>query len=325
MTNHVHFLVLPHLHILDLAGPLQVMATVQELGIAPLAVQCIGPQEAVPAFQHLLLRQVQPLPARLAGGDLLFVIGSKLDERLMASRPWREAVDWLRELKVQPPGGVRIAGVCTGAFVLADAGLLDGRLCTTHHRFTDMLRRRCPQAHVADNRLCVNDGPIWTSAGVASGIDLALRMVAERHGEDAAIQVARENVVPLRRFGGDPALSARMDHRSHGNDLVHRVQDAMATGLAAGDSCAALAAAFGLSDRHLARLFRAETGITMKRYQTALRMDLARRLVVDTALPLERIAERCGFGSVQALRAQWDRHETSTPSALRAQAARTPR
>lgn len=315
--KHAYFLVLPNLHVLDLAGPLQIVATVKELGIADVRVECIGPQSAVQAFQNVMLREVRPLPARLRPGDVLFVVGSKLDKALMTSQSWREAVAWLRDRVADAEQPPLVGGICTGTFLLAEAGLLDGRLCTTHHRFVQQMRHGFPAAHVLDNRVCVRDRNIWSSAGVASGIDLALHVIADAYGEGAAIQVARENAVHLRRFGSDPELSALLRYRAHGNQLVHTVQDAIVKDLSEGTPCEALAQALGLSSRHLARIFAAETGISMKRYQTELRMELAHRLLADSTLPLERIVERCGFRSVQGFRASWNKCEQTTPSAVR--------
>lgn len=315
--KRAYFLVLPNVHVLDLAGPLQIIATLNELELAQVCVECIGPRLAVEAFQNVGLRKIRPLPSRLVEGDVLFVIGSKLDDALLMSPAWREAVAWLRSRVAEAGSALQVCGVCTGAFLLAQAGLLDGRSCTTHHRFIRQLRRKFPDVHVLENRVLVRDETIWTSAGVVSGIDLALHLIAQTYGEDAAIQVARENVVHFRRFGNDPDLSAQLRHRAHGNQLVHAVQDALSRSLSSGVTCQELAQRFGLSYRHLARAFVAETGITMKRYQIELRMELARRLLSDSRLALELVVERCGFGSVQAFRANWNKCEPLPPSRLR--------
>lgn len=263
------------------------------------------------------MREIRPLPARLAEGDVLFVIGSKLDDALMQSSAWHEAAAWLRKVTAGASPGLQVCGVCTGTFLLAQSGLLDGRVCTTHHRFVRKLSRQFPQAHVVGNRVLVRDQRVWTSAGVASGVDLALHLIAQAYGADAAIQVARENVVHFRRFGSDPELSAPLRYRSHGNQLVHAAQDLIARNLAKGATTKTLAMRFDMSARQLGRIFVTETGITIKRYQIELRLDLARRLLTDTTMTLERLVERCGFGSVQAFRANWNSREALPPSELR--------
>ncbi|WP_431258603.1 GlxA family transcriptional regulator [Roseateles chitinivorans] len=315
--KNVQFLTMPSTHLLDLAGPLQVIHTVGEMGAGSIDVGCIGPEASVGAFQPLTLTDIRPLPRVLPPDSVLFVIGSKLTPALMRSTAWRRSVDWLRRLGHERPEGLRICGVCSGTFLLADAGLLDGRLCTTHHRFIPRLRAAVPAATVLENRVFVEDGDLLTSAGVTSGIDLALHLVAGAFGEDIAIQVARENVVHFRRFGADPGLSAAMRHRSHCNQRIHAVQDAISSRLGDRVTLDELAAQVSLSGRHLARLFLAETGVSIKQYQIALRMDLARRLMTSSRLSLENIAAACGYGSVQALRANWNRHERLPPSLLR--------
>ncbi len=320
----VHFLVIPSTHLLDLAGPLQVIHSVGEVGAATVDVRCIGPEVSVGAFQPLTLTDIRPLPRALPADSVLFVIGSKLSPALMRSSAWRKSVDWLTRLARDRPDGLLVCGVCSGTFLLADAGLLEGRLCTTHHRFIPRLRAASPTATVLENRVFVEDGDLMTSAGVTSGIDLALHLVSRAFGEDVAIQVARENVVSFRRFGADPELSAATRYRSHCNQRIHAVQDAIAGQLGGRVTIEDLAAQAGLSGRHLARLFQSETGVSIKQYQIALRMDLARRLMTSSRLSLENIAAACGYSSVQALRANWNKHERQPPSMLRRGTAGSP-
>lgn len=317
--KRIYFVILPNVHVLDLAGPLQIMATLAELGLATVVTQCVGPQPKVRTFQDNWLAEIKPLPPTLVEGDVLFMIGSKLIDQTTRSPEWLATVQWLRDVVNRAPESVRVCGVCTGSFTLAEAGLLDGRLCTTHHGFTDRLRRQFPRLHVADNRVLVCDGRFITSAGVASGIDLALHLIADCFGSAVALRVARENVVHFRRFGNDPELDTALRYREHGNQLIHDAQNAMSDSLASHTGCEALAERFGLSYRHLTRLFQAETGISIKQYQLELRMDLARRLIVESNLPLERLVERCGFGSMQAFRANWNKREPLSPSHFRRQ------
>ncbi len=318
-----HFLVLPAVHILDLAGPLQILSSVQELGIAPLSVRCIGPHSSVRAFENVLLGEVAPLPTQVGIGDVVMVIGSKLHPSLRSSEGWRQAAAWLRRLArtdgTPPP---TIAAVCTGAFLLGDAGWLDGRSCTTHHSLQARLRKAHPRANVLDNRVFVRDGPLWSSAGVASGIDMALNLVAQHFGDEAAIRVARENVVPFRRFSADPELALQFRTRSHANQLIHAVQDAIAQDLTLPLADPAFAQRFCVSTRHLGRLFVQELGMSPKHYQLSLRMARARELLAASDLSIDAIASQCGFASVQAFRAQWGKRTALSPSAFRLQQRR---
>jgi len=315
--KHVYFLVLPDTHMLDLAGPLQIINTVPELRLADLQVHCIGPSSSVDSFQPITLAHLQPLPPTLPAGAVLFVIGSKLSPALTRSDAWQRAAQWLKTMAAGRAEPLTMCSVCTGVFLLAAAGLLDGRLCTTHHAHIARLRAACPSATVLENRVFVQDGDLFTSAGVSSGIDLALHLVSQAFGEDVALQVARDNVVHFRRFGADPELSAATRYRAHGNTRVHAVQDLIARQLRQPLTLALLAEQAGLSPRHLTRVFQAETGISIKQFQIALRLDRARRLMTGSRWSLETIADECGFGSVQALRANWNRHEDQPPSALR--------
>jgi transcriptional regulator GlxA family with amidase domain len=315
--KHAYFVVLPDTHVLDLAGPLQIISTMRELNIADISVECIGPQSQVKTFQGSTISELRPLPARLHPHSVVFVIGAKFNAAMQRSRPWLETSAWLRERTMKVDGDWTVCGVCTGSFLLAQAGLLDGRTCTTHHRFVQQLSRDYPEVNVVEGRVHVRDGKVWTSAGVTAGIDLALQLIADAFGDDAAIQVARENVVSFRRFGSDPELGASLRYRSHCNSKIHAVQDAIAKNLTRSFKFDELAQAMGYSQRHLARVFLAETGITLKSFQTELRIERARRMLTGSKLSLERIAEQCGFQSVQAFRANWDKRENVLPSALR--------
>ncbi len=314
------FLVVPQrVHILDLAGPLQIFGTLAELGAAKPEIRCVGPRAALTSFQGLALGALDALPARLERGDVVIVIGAKLAFGEPLARAHGEIVAWLRETVAPRLGEVTLASVCTGAFLLGAAGLLDRRRCTTHHHHLARLQQRHPLAQVLAGRILVDDGALITSAGVSAGIDLALHLVARHAGAAVAVRVARDNLVPFRRLRHDPALDVPLRHRDHQNATIHAVQDALAAQPAAVESFDALAARFALSYRHLARLFQQECGVTLKQYQQQLRLALARDLLRDGDAPVERVAEQCGFGSIQAFRAAWRQEEPLPPSRWRAQ------
>ena len=311
--RRAYFLVLPDVHLLDLSGPAQVLYTLPELEISPTEVVFVGPVAKVRSYQGLHM-EVQPLPRRLNSDDVLLVVGLKLTHARLTSEAWHQAIDWLAKTDF---GGATVCGVCTGTFLMAQAGLLDGRWCTTHHGFLDRLASTTPNARVVANRLFVKDENIVTSAGVASGIDMALHIVAERYGMPVALRVARENVVHFRRLGGDPSLSPFLRHREHLNPAVHMAQDLLSESPAAPPTCNALAQRCGVSYRQLARLFQREAGISIKQYQLELRIDLARRLLADTAHSIEHISELAGFSSAQAFHSAWRTRETTSPLAYR--------
>lgn len=323
-TNHaeiarIFFVVPPQVHVLDLAGPLQVLNSLSELGIASVELLCVAPLEELTSFQGLTLSGIQPLPNDLAEGDVVIVVGSKLsfDESLTPEHG--QIVNWL-QTEVKPRlDDIVLASVCTGAFLLGAAGMLDRRTCTTHHDHLARLQRRHPQARVLSNRMLIDDGPLITSAGVSAGIDLALHLIARYYGAAVAIRVARENVVQFRRMGQDPALDAQLRYRDHHNPVVHAIQDFLTDQPACTIPYDELASRFAVSYRHLARLFQQECGITLKKYQQQLRIALARRLLKGGNSPVERVAGHCGFNSVQAFRTAWRQEETLSPALWREQ------
>lgn len=194
-----------------------------------------------------------------------------------------------------------MASVCAGADALGRAGLLDGRRCTTHHDFQDELARRYPRASVVRDVLYVVDDRVVTSAGIASGIDLALHIIATRHGAAAAARIARAMVVFCRRNGNDQQASAMLRHRDHLSDVVHRAQDLIDANFTDRLPLAKVAAECGVSERTLTRLFVRATGLTPLRYQQALRLERAEHLIGQGAT-VEAAARAAGFADARMLR-----------------------
>jgi len=225
-----------------------------------------------------------------------------------------QTIDWLASI-ASPER--RIACICTGALLAARAGLLDGRMCTTHHTDCAELQALAPTAKVLDNRLFVCDGPISTSAGITAGIDLALQIAAELCGPQIAAEVARTMVVYSRRSGADPQLSPWLTGRNHLHPALHRVQDAIAADPARAWSMPDLAELACSSERHLARLFRDFAQTNAVDYIHSLRIALARELLAGSSLDLERIAERSGFGSARQMRRVWQKFDVLPPGRWR--------
>ncbi|MFD4602004.1 GlxA family transcriptional regulator [Streptomyces sp. NPDC058464] len=295
--SHIAFLLVPGLHLLDLAGPAQVFSTASDFG-HPYTFSYVAEQPLVPTAQGL------PVVARpdwpdLGPEDLIVVPGWRAPT-LAGSPAVGEAA--LKALRDHHTGGGTVASVCAGAELLGRAGLLDGRRCTTHHDVQDELARRYPGATVVRDVLHTADDRVVTSAGIASGIDLALHLVATRHGPAVAAQVARDMVVYARRNGHEPQASAMLRHRSHLDDTVHHAQDLLDARYDQPLPLSALAATVGVSERTLTRLFtRATGGLTPLRYQQTLRLEHAEHLISHGAT-VDAAARAVGFEDPRMLR-----------------------
>lgn len=294
--TRVVFLLVPQLHLLDLAGPAQVFSTAADLGYG-YQLSYVAEQEDVPTAQGVPLRANVVWP-ELGPEDLVVVPGWRAPT---LGRNGQLTAATARRLAGHHAAGGTVASVCAGADALGRAGLLDGRRCTTHHDLQDELARRYPRATVVRDVLYVVDDRVVTSAGIASGIDLALHLVAARHGPGAAARVARSMVVYARRNGDEQQASATLRHRSHLSDVVHRVQDLIDARFTHRLPLADLAAAAGVSQRTLTRLFAKATGMTPLRYQQVLRVERAEHLIGHGAT-VEAAARTVGFEDARMLR-----------------------
>ncbi|MFJ1455559.1 GlxA family transcriptional regulator [Nocardia sp. N2S4-5] len=214
-------------------------------------------------------------------------------------------------------GARRIVSVCTGAFVLAEAGLLTGRRATTHWLACAELAQRFPEIHVEPDAIYVRDGPVVTSAGVTAGIDLALALVEEDEGPDLARSVAKHLVVFLHRPGGQSQFSVRAGVAAPRNSRLRRLIDAVAANPAAEHTLATMAEHAAVSERHLTRLFRREIGMTPGRYVERVRVEAAQQLLEAADDGVATVARRCGFGSEETLRRTFVKVLGTTPTDYR--------
>jgi transcriptional regulator GlxA family with amidase domain len=303
--------------LLDVAGPADAFRNANDRIPGSYRLRFVAPHAAVAAAVGLTLSRLEPLPAQLAPGTILVltgVSGAAIDPQAPATR---SVIRWLRE-SASP---ALLLCVCAGSVLAAYAGLLAGRECTTHHAHIEELRRVEPRARVLDNRIFVEDGTVFTSAGVTAGLDLALHLIGEQQGPRIAAEIARDLVVYLRRAGSDPALSPWVMHRNHLHPAVHRVQDAVARNPAGSWTAAELSAIACTSTRNLSRLFAEHAHCSPLDYVQLIRFALARQLVTCSRLDLELVASRAGFRSAQHLRRVWSRWEAQPPSALRSYGA----
>jgi transcriptional regulator GlxA family with amidase domain len=211
----------------------------------------------------------------------------------------------------------RVASVCTGAYMLAEAGLLDGRSAATHWASADDLARRYPALRVDPEAIYVKDGDVWSSAGVTAGMDLALALVEEDLGRDVALETARWLVVFVQRPGGQSQFSSHLRAQVAEREPLRELQRWMAAHLEADLSVPALASRACMSERNFARAFGREVGMTPGAYVDALRVDHARLRLESTGQKLEAVAADCGFGTVETMRRAFHRRLGVGPSAYR--------
>lgn len=300
--RRIVFVAFEAVQLLDIAGPLQVFASAREIALRrglpdpyALAIGSPGGGTAITSSGVALL--TEPLAA----------LGRKpLDTLIAAGGPGsRRAqhdprlVRWIRR---QAERARRVCSVCTGAFLLAAAGLLDGRRVTTHWQAADELRRGYPRATVDPDPIFLRDGKVWTSAGVSAGIDLALALVEEDLGRGLALAVARHLVVFLKRPGGQSQFSAVLRSQTADDGRFAALHDWLTQHLGGDLRVEALAARLGMSPRNFARLYRERTGTTPAKAVERLRLEAARRALEEGSAPIASVARACGFGDEERMR-----------------------
>ncbi len=313
--RQVLFAILPEVVLLDVAGAAEAFRLASQLVPGSYELQFVGLNSSVRSAVGLQLDQLQPLPASVPDSSIVVIAGVSSRALDLNSPAARKLAEWLA--KVSRNETVTLMCVCSGSLLAAKAGLLTGRECTTHHEFIETLAEIEPTATVHGNRIFVEDGAVFTSAGVTSGIDLALHMIGQQLGHKIAVAVARDLVVYMRRTTADPQLSAWVMHRNHIHPAVHKVQDAIARNPAADWTAKKLATVACMSARNLARLFAEHANCSPLDYVQRLRVALAREMVMNSDLALERVAERSGFSSAHHLRRVWRRWEHVPPTEYR--------
>ncbi len=305
---------MPSVQLLDVAGPLDVFAeantqsgrefyTLHVVGCRPGPIQSSS--------------GVQILPSYIIGDapneaiDTILVAGAP---HFGFVSPDRKIAEWLRKVL---PGVRRIGSVCSGAFVLANAGLLDGRRVTTHWAVADRLAKAFPKVKVDVDAIYVRDGRLRTAAGVTAGLDLALALVEEDLGREVAMKVAAQLVMFFRRPGGQVQFSRKGNVAPGGRAVFQELQRWIASNPAEDLSIAALAKRVGVSSRHFARLFKKEVGITAADWVTDARVSAARRLLESGTAAPKQVASECGFANADSLRRSFARAVGISPAEYR--------
>lgn len=301
-TRRISFLVLPATHLLTIAGPIDVFKLGSDL---------LKKSRRTPAYEiELLSSDDSPIPTRsgvsLAGGKEWKKATRPIDTLLITTSGIRsqapfdaELLNWVRAASKHVR---RLGSVCAGAFVLAAAGLLDGRQAATHWDLAATLAKMYPKVRVDGERIYTRDGHIWTSAGVSAGADLALAMLEEDHGHELALAVARHMVLFLHRPGGQSQFSSQLAAQAAEHHPIRELVPWIAENLNGDLSVPRLARRAGMSERNFGRIFQKEIGLTPARYVAQQRLETARRMLEETGENVETIAVRAGFGDGEALR-----------------------
>lgn len=313
-TRRVVFVAFDGMQALDLFGPAEVFSLAsRQRGGTPYSIEVVAVgMDPVGSSSGLAVVPHGALASASGAIDTLIVVGGAGVPRALEDDA---LVSWIARAAARSR---RVSSVCTGAFLLAAAGLLEGRRATTHWAACDELARRHPGVTVERDPIFVRDGGVATSAGVTAGMDLALALVEEDHGPALALEVARSLVLFTRRPGGQSQFSVQLSSLQADHDPLRELQGWMADHLDADLTVPALAARAHMSERTFARTFRRETGVTPAAYVEELRVERARMALESSSAPIDRIAGACGFGTVETLRRAFHRRLGVGPAAYRA-------
>lgn len=310
----VAMLVYPGVMTMDVFGPLEAFATANSVAKRPLYRLAIASMDGTEVETSIGISLAPSIAATAIREPIDTLLVSGGHGQVMA-RTDKRLLGWLR---TESRKARRVGSICTGAFVLAAAGLLDGKRATTHWAMADELGRRFPEVTVDADRIFVRDARVYTSAGVTAGIDLALALIEEDHGRKLALHVARALVIYLQREGGQTQFSSRLQAQFTESAPIRRAQDWALDNLTADLHAPALAARAGMGERTFRRSFAAETGETPRDFVERVRVDAARQLLEDSRLPLQTVARRCGLETVDTLRRAFIRRLGITPQQYRA-------
>ncbi|CRM48770.1 MULTISPECIES: GlxA family transcriptional regulator [Pseudomonas] len=305
----------PDFLLLDMAGPLEVFSIANRYlpAAAHYQILIIGTEPGPLRASNGVLVQADLLLEQADGAyDLLLVPGGPgaYNECHPDLLPW---------LKAAAPRARRFGSICTGAFVLGHAGLLDDHRVTTHWHYTERLIKAFPKANVETDRIYLQDGRLITSGGVTAGIDLALSVVAQDHGKQVAVDVAKVLLVVMKRQGGQAQFSPMTAAVAPQETPITRVQTHVLAHLEQSFTIESMAELAGMSARHFARLFAREVRMTPMAFLQGARIDRARQLLESTDLPLKTVAFHAGFGSVRYMRALFSEKLGLNPTQYRQQ------
>lgn len=308
-TKNVAMVAYPNAHILDVVGPLEVLtgaALFLPEGTVPYRTHVVaGKKGNVETTSGLALQANQSFAEAKREAseiDTLIISGGHGTAEAMQNKDLMEYVEHAASR------AKRVVSICTGAMILAELGLLDGRRATTHWWWCPILAQRYPNVTIEPDSIFIQDGNIWTSAGVTAGMDLALALLEDDWGHDVALQVARYNVMYMMRPGGQTQFSANLIAQKADDPRIGKTLDYILDNVAEELTVTSLAARAAMSERSFARKFKDETGMTPAHYVEAARLQNARVELEQSDTPVEQIALQTGFGNAERMRRVFQRH-----------------
>ncbi|WP_428244022.1 GlxA family transcriptional regulator [Gynuella sp.] len=304
----IFFLINHGMHLLDIAGPCQALHEANKQ--APLfKIYFVGFSRTVHSHQGLDLTNILEPPIELPERSIIFVCASKYEPNIYSDPESARSIEWLRQAIRED---TLVVGICTGAFMLAKAGLVDGKEVTTHHSLTTELAQQFPDIQVLTDRIFVRSDNIYTSAGVTAGIDTTLYLISQLASTRTSVDVARELVVHRRRMANDKQISDHLKYRNHISPLVHAVQDYICEHFRESLNIADVCHLHRVSQRHMQRIFKEHTDITVRDYIASLRLEEARQLL-ENGMGVEQAAHLAGFPNPSSFRDAWKKRYGGLP------------
>jgi transcriptional regulator GlxA family with amidase domain len=310
---NVYFYIPQQVTLLDLSGVLQVFQEAKLLGFE-YKIRFISSTASVICSSGLELASLTHFSkVNPQENDLVFISGFSTHQIDLDGED-ASFFTWLQQISANQ---TTICSICSAAFLLAKAGLLNDKECTTHWKLVDKLKKEYPLAKTQKNTLFTQSGNIYTSAGIITGIDLALHIIEERHGKETASTIAKEMVVYKRRHGNDEQESVYLQNRNHHDEKIHEIQDWIISNLDKTSTIDFLAELVHVGPRNLTRIFKKQTGITIAEYRTKLRIEKAKSLLMNSDYKIEHIAHLCGYKTSKQLRILLETHLDALPSAIK--------
>lgn len=317
MDRNIVFLILPQAHLLDLAGPAQVFYEASRLGGSTYRISYLSASEEVRLEQGISLAGMLPLSGMsLNAGDFLCIPGIDFTSFRSGRMDTEvdEIADWLLE---QRKKGAFLGSICSGALILAKAGLLNHIECTTHWKCISYLKESFPRVKVRDDRLYCFDRNTFTSAGMTAGIDMCLALIEQWDSPLVAARVAQEMVINIRRVDSVEQRNVFLNFKNHFNPDVYRAQEILSAELSVSFTLNDLARKLHMSERHISRLFKKHTGQTIHDYRNRVRVDLGEQLLMYSDKSIKEIAIECGYENSRQFIRLWKKIHGDSPAIFR--------